>query len=287
MTLFSTNANAPTDRPSLRPPGAEDEREVTSADFGRLLAGFETISLGDMANVALLNRTDIKYVMSAEQLYHALAQLTDRYRVLEIEGTALNHYQTLYFDTQDLSLYRRHHDGALNRYKVRSREYTDSHLAFLEVKLKTNEWRTIKSRQRTPQVVTEFGAETAGFLRDHYPYDSQALEPKLWNAFTRITLVSKHRVERLTLDLNLRFHNDDRQASLPGIAIAEVKQEHFSMGSDFIQQMRALNRRPSGFSKYCTGVTLLYPGVKSNNFKPRLLLVNKLVRGGVNHDRVH
>jgi len=27
--------------------------------------------------------------------------------------------------------------------------------------------------------------------------------------------------------------------------------------------------------------------VKSNNFKPRLLLVNKLVRGGASHDRVH
>ena len=287
MTLFNTNANAPTGRPSLRLRRTEDEPEVTSADFRRLLTGFETISLGEMADVALLNRTEIKYVMRAGQLYHALAQLTDRYRVLEIDGTTLNHYQTLYFDTQDLSMYRRHHDGALNRYKVRSREYTDSHLAFLEVKLKTNKRRTIKRRKRTPQVVTEFGADTARFLRDHYPHDSQALEPSLWNAFTRITLVSKHRVERLTLDLNLRFHNDDRQARLPGIAVAEVKQERFSTESDFVRQMRALNRRPSGFSKYCTGVTLLYPDVKSNNFKPRRLLVDKLVRGGASHDRVH
>ena len=45
---------------------------------------------------------------------------------------------------------------------------------------------------------------------------------KLFNTFQRITLVSKHSVERLTLDIDLSFQAGGTHAALPGIAIAEV-----------------------------------------------------------------
>jgi len=66
---------------------------------------------------------------------------------------------------------------------------------------------------------------------------------------------------------------------LPGVAIAEVKQEGFDRQSDFIQQMRGMGVRPSGFSKYCMGVASLYDEVKKNNFKPQMLQVGKLMQG--------
>ena len=234
-----------------------------------------------MDGVALLNRTDTKYVMQTAQLQQALAQLTDRYRVLKVKGNRLNHYQTVYFDTPDFALYTRHHDGFRNRYKVRSREYVDSHKAFLEVKFKTNKNRTIKSRLQTPDVVTEFDAQSTDFVHAHYPNDPEMLEPKLWNQFLRITLVSMHSVERLTLDVNLEFRQGHEGAAMPGVAIAEVKQDGFNMQSDFIQQMRSMGVRPSGFSKYCMGVATLYDDVKKNNFKPRMLHVGKLMQGGI------
>lgn len=257
----------------------------TENPWQALLAQFEPISLAQMEGVALLNRTDTKFVLEAGQLYRALAGLRHRYRVLEIEGVRLNHYQTLYFDTADFILYRRHHAGGRNRYKVRSRAYLDSQLSFLEVKRKVDKNRTIKNRVRTPALVTRMTAETDDFMDAYFPLDPQALEPKLWNDFYRITLVSKQQQERLTLDLNLNFGGGDQQMSLPGVVIAEVKQAGLNRNSDFMGQMRALHVRPTGVSKYCIGVSLLYPAVKHNRFKPNLQLINKLMKGTNNVHR--
>lgn len=251
-----------------------------------ILNQYTPISLGEMGNVSLQNRTDTKFVMHTSTLLAALNQLPNDYRVLVVGGTRLNHYQTLYFDTADFDLYQRHHAGALNRYKVRSRAYLDSNLAFFEVKHKTNKKRTVKERLQTAGLMTRVNRETAVFLQTHYPYEPGALLPVLGNSFIRITLVSRHRPERLTLDFDLAFSRGGRQLALPSLAIAEVKREGFTQNSDFVQQMRVLGVQPTGFSKYCLGVSALYPQLKRNNFKPLHLLVQKLT-GGQSHGYIH
>lgn len=271
-------------RPAIQPSRSVDwPVGPDKAELSRQLSHFEPISLAEMDDLALLNRVDTKFVMREEQLLSALAHLTGSYRVLEIRGRRLNDYQTLYFDTRDFALFRQHHAGALNRYKVRAREYVDTRASFLEVKFKTNKSRTIKIRRRTPDLMTEFDEPAEDFLRQHYPFDTQTLEPVLENAFTRITLASKHACERLTLDLNLRFYAPHAYADLSGLAIAEVKQDGFSPRSDFFLQMRAHGIRSTTFSKYCVGVSLLYEDVKSNRFKPKLLMMERLL-GELNDD---
>lgn len=251
------------------------------------LAQFDPISLAEMENVALLNRTDTKYVMRIGQFYHVLERITSQYRVLETAQTRLNNYQTLYFDTHDFAFYQQHHNGLRSRYKVRVREYVDSDLAFWEVKRKTNQERTIKSRLQTPELVTNIDDKRIDeFVDAHTPIDAQELEPKLWNKFLRITLVSKHRPERLTLDLNLEFGCENGYVALPGIVIAEIKQERSSRHSDFIWQMRQLGMQPTRFSKYCAGVYMLYDNVKINNFKTRMRLVEKLMQEEFMHEYV-
>lgn len=266
---------------------AATTQPVTARRWQSLLARFEPINLTQMDGVALLDRTDTKFVLEAEQLYQALTALRQQYWVLDIDRIRLNHYQTLYFDTADFALYLRHHAGGRNRYKVRSREYIDSHLSFLEIKHKVDDNRTIKNRIRTPALLTHIPPATDEFMAAYFPLPSQALEPKLWNDFYRITLVNKQQQERLTLDLNLAFGHDDQQVSLPGIVIAEVKQAGLNRNSDFIRQMRALNIRPGGFSKYCIGVSLLYPAIKHNRFKPKLQLLHKLTKETGNVYRTH
>jgi hypothetical protein len=204
--------------------------------------------------------------------------------VLDIDGIRLNRYQTLYFDTHTFALYRQHHNGLRARYKVRVREYVDSDLAFWEVKRKTNRERTVKLRKQTEEPKSNFDVPPEEFVDKHTPFDAGELEPKLWNEFLRITLVSKYQAERLTFDLNLEFGWEDRYVPLPGIVIAEIKQDHFSRQSDFIQQMRSQRIRPTRFSKYCAGVYMLYDGVKVNNFKPRIRLVKKLMREESAHE---
>lgn len=272
--------NMPHVMTDVAPPQSYGAELVMS--FAHALQRFAPINLAAMGTVALLHRMDTKYVMSETQLYQALSRLVEGYEVLEIDGCRLHRYQTLYFDTPGFALYRQHHDGRRSRYKVRSRAYVDSNLTFLEVKHKTNKNITVKSRLQTPKLITHVDAGAGNFLETCYPDAPRGLSPKLWNGFRRITLVSKHRVERLTLDVALHFWWGQTHVTLPGIAIAEVKQQDFSLRSDFVGQMRALGVRAIGFSKYCMGISLLYDQVKSNNFKPQWLYIDKMMqKGGV------
>jgi hypothetical protein len=248
--------------------------------LGTLAESFEPISLTQMEAAALLNRTDTKFVLTAGQLLTALTAVQPDYWMLAVNGQRLNHYRTLYFDTPDFALYTMHVNGRSERYKVRSREYADTHLAFLEVKHKTNTGRTIKERISTAQPVVQMTVETEDWLQDTFPYNSRALEAKLWNTFTRLTLVSKRHCERVTLDVNLSFHTPERVKHLEGIAIAEVKLDAASQASPFLAQMRAQRVRPRGCSKYCLGVAMLYDQVKKNALKPKLLWLEKIVRQG-------
>ena len=265
-------------------PGA-GQRWVTLQESLASLAGhYEPISLEQMEAVALLDRTDTKYVMSMGQLRQALAALQADYWMLAVEGKRLNHYRTLYFDTPGYQLYLMHVNGRADRYKVRSREYTDTHLSYLEVKHRTPKDRTVKQRMATSAPVTWLSAEAEDWLEGVFPYDSGALEPKLWNTFTRLTLVSKQLCERVTLDIDLAFYAGERMARLDNIAIAEVKMERGNCHSPFMRQMHAQKVHPRGFSKYVMGVGLLVEGVKKNALKPRLLWLDKMTRGEATYE---
>lgn len=256
--------------------------------LSRTLARLEPISLDEMNAVRLLNRIDTKFVLREEEALAALARLAGRYRVLEIDGRRQTHYETLYFDTGDWQLFRQHHAGAGTRYKVRSRAYVESDLVFLEVKRKQRVTRrTVKNRLRTPEMVTELDGAATAFVRDYYPFDPGRLEIRLWNTFTRVTLVSTARCERLTLDFDVRFQNDRSAASLSGLAIVEVKQQRLTRESDWMALMRTQGIRPTGFSKFCVGVMLLYPEVKTNHFKPKLMLMERLLQDGRTYDGRH
>lgn len=257
-----------------------------AAMAGYLVQGYEPISLAEMDSVALLKRVDTKYLLHVDQLFQALKSLQDHYRVLSVHGHRTSSYHNIYFDTPEFMLYFQHHNERSNRYKVRSRQYVDSDTAYLEVKHKNNRGVTIKRRIKTPDMVHSFSREDKDFLAQSYPYELSQLRPVLTNDFMRITLVSKHNIERLTLDINLQIAKKWYQIGMPLLAVAEVKQEHFSLESDFIQQMREMNIMPVRFSKYCLGITQFYPQLKQNRFKPRNLMVARIMGQGMHYGYV-
>ena len=272
-------------------------RRISLADTGKygaparrldyVIAQFRPISLSDMQQVALLDRVDTKYLLGLTDLSAVLQQITAEYRVLEIGSIRMNQYRTVYFDTPDFHLYRQHHNRYGSRYKVRTRQYVDSNLAFFEIKNKTNQGRTIKSRLPVPNIQPRVTEGLDKFVDQHTPLEPDRLVPKLWNAYLRMTLVSKHRQERLTIDINLTFGWGEKQVALPGVAIAEVKQKNFSHDSDFIQQMRTLGNHPTSFSKYCIGASMLYKHLKTNNFKPNLQRLYKVMKEEPSYGFVH
>ncbi len=241
-----------------------------------ILQAFDPISLDEMDRVKLMNRTDTKFVFNVEQVTEILQEATDLYRILEIDGKRLFLYETLYLDTLDNQMYLDHHNGKLNRYKIRFRNYVDSSRIFLEIKFKTNTGRTIKKRIKRKEIDNLDSKMAKEYVEENSPYLYETLEPKMWSKFQRLTLVHKSIDERVTVDLNLTYYNHSDEKDMSFISIAEVKQDRSGEPSDFIRILQSRRINPSAFSKYCFGRNILERELKNNRFKTRLLTLNKL-----------
>ncbi len=245
-----------------------------------ILQQFDSTTLSQIEEARLLKRTDTKFVFSSQLLPELLRDLSHAYAVLDVDGVRMQRYRTCYYDTVDFKLYHQHHNGQRDRFKLRVRSYLDSAIDFLEVKRKDNHDRTLKSRIRSGPLPSEDRPEVVSFLADSFPLHRATLAPKISNSFYRISLISRRDLERLTIDLDLRFLTSGDRFSLPGLAVAEVKQPRFSIQSAFMQLMRQAGIRATSFSKYCVGAALAYPQLKRNAFKPLLLDIRKMVTGG-------
>ncbi len=241
-----------------------------------ILQTLDSITLKEMDKVKLMDRTDTKFIFTAQQLQDILSQVNSDYRILEIDGKRISRYKTLYYDTANLDLYKRHHNGELNRYKVRHRSYVESNIGFLEVKFKNNKGRTIKDRIKKTEAFMTLEGESKSFLDSKLPFDAQTLLPVLWVNYSRLTLVNKTSAERLTIDLDLEFIKDQEHQAFSNLVIAEVKQEK-KKGSPFLKIMKSKHIREGSISKYCLGIAVTHASVKQNNFKEKLIAIKKII----------
>src|SRR5687767_114854 len=93
------------------------------------------ISLEQVLAIAeLQSRVDRKYLVAPDRFIRFLDACGDRLRVLEIEGLRDFHYESVYFDTAELSAYHQAATGRRSKFKVRTRTYVDSSQCMLEVK---------------------------------------------------------------------------------------------------------------------------------------------------------
>lgn len=230
-----------------------------------------------MDGVALMNRTDTKYLMSMNQLESVLQEVAHHYRILDIKGVRSNHYQSQYYDTPDFYFYRRHHSGKQNRLKIRKRMYVESNLTFLEVKFKSNKGRTEKNRTKLEGLSPALTSDNEQYIHETGHFDEN-LEPKLMNCFERITLVDQSLPERITIDLNLSFVVNDKSVDIPDLVIIEAKQERQNRHSVFLQALKRRLIRPESMSKYCLGIALL-TDQKSNMFKEKIRTIKSLTHG--------
>jgi hypothetical protein len=243
-----------------------------------LLSDCTPISLEETAQVSLLNRSDTKYVFPSSALADVVRRIGETYRVLTIDGCNLFRYANMYFDTPDRLFYHQHHNGKLNRYKIRSRRYVESGNSFFEVKLKLNGRRTHKERIPHEDDLSVIGTTASEFIRTATGMDSAVLAPVLAVHYTRMTFVHRVRCERVTIDTSLWFENG-QQRRLDGVIIAEVKQDRLSRESDFIKLMQERRLAPLSISKYCIGTALTCTDIKLNRFKPKLRTLQKVCYG--------
>jgi hypothetical protein len=243
--------------------------------LNKITKSFDPISLKEMDDVALLNRIDSKFIVDKPVLFSIMFEAFNNYDILEIEGQHHTTYDTLYFDDAAANLYLMHHNGNGSRYKVRHRTYLESGLGFLEVKFKTSTGRTIKKRIKGAVDTTLTSEAQANFLKNNLGNRILKFEPKIYVQYKRITLVNKNKAERVTIDLDLGFHNNDTPIVFNNLAIIEVKQGSKS-SSTFFDSIKSRYIREQSMSKYCIGMALKYPQLKHNQFKPILNSIHKL-----------
>ena len=260
-------------------------REMSSVE--NILTQFEPISLAQMESVKLMNRIDTKYAVPLSLLPAILEAAMADYYVQEIDGKRIATYDTMYYDTESLDMYIRHHDRQLVRQKIRVRQYVDSRLTFLEIKRKNNKGRTKKKRIAVPGFAINgetFGQSkretwsVADFIGSKSRYQWSELSPHLWTKFHRITLVNKAKTERLTIDMNLVWENviSGESKTFPELVIIELKRDG-NVPSRMTDIMLSMRVKPLKISKYCIGTALTTPGLKRNRFKKKIRSIVKLL----------
>ena len=248
---------------------------------------FEPISLAQMESVKLMNRIDTKYAVPRWVLPAILEAAKADYYAQEIDGKRIATYDTMYYDTESLDMYVRHHDRQLVRQKIRVRQYVDSDLTFLEIKRKNNKGRTSKKRISVPGF--DINADTFGegkrslwsvkdFIAAKSRYEWSEITPHLWTKFHRITLVNKAKTERLTIDMDLIWDNvvSGEQKTFEELVIVELKRDG-NVPSKMTHIMLDHRIHPLKISKYCIGTALTTPDIKKNRFKSKIRKIVKLL----------
>ena len=257
-----------------------------------IIRSFEPISLAQMESVKLMNRIDTKFAVPMAVLPAILKAAQADYFAQEIDGKRIATYDTMYYDTDSLDMYVRHHDRQLVRQKIRVRQYVDSHLTFLEIKRKNNKGRTNKKRivvpgfditADTPSVLKHKKKEdeavtVESFIDSKSRYEWSQISPHLWTKFHRITLVNKAKTERLTIDMDLVWENvvSGEAKTYPELVIIELKRDG-NVPSHMTDIMLAHRIHPFKISKYCIGTALTTPGIKTNRFKKKIRLIEKML----------
>ena len=240
---------------------------------------FLPISLSEMDKVSLLKRVDTKYVVSVKNLSDFLMSITSTHRILEINNKRIQTYETYYYDTSNMDMYIAHHNKKANRFKVRTRQYIESDLLFLEVKNKSNKGKTVKKRIKLKSNIIDNNIKAKQFIAANSPFLLKDLSPVLANTFRRLTLVDNKLTERLTIDFELKawdISNESNSIFLEKIAIIELKRDQNSIANTH-KQLLDLRIKSMGFSKYAISSSILFANkLKHNNFKNKQRIIKNL-----------
>jgi len=227
------------------------------------LKNFEKVGLDGQVDVLFKKRYDTKYIFSPELLKTILVRLSPNYRVLNINNNYIQDYESLYFDNSEFKFYLEHHNGKLNRYKIRFRRYLQSKLIFIEIKFKNNKNQTKKWREEINEtsyfqnLMTE---KERSFINTFLRQNPGQLYPRVKVTYSRLTLIHKEIPERITIDLNLSYLKNGETKNYKNIVIAEVKQRNLGQYSDFFNIMHEHKILPLRFSKYCFGIASFIHG---------------------------
>lgn len=249
--------------PALRPP----------------LSALPAIGLDDLvAQASLLTRTDRKYVLPMGDLAGFLASFVagvgQEAQILEIDGIRSFGYESVYFDTPELTSYLLTAHRRRRRFKVRTRTYLDSEQCWLEVKVPGARGRTVKHRIPHHPFYRDSIAPGRQFVEDLLVGERfltggyTPFRPTLTSRYQRCTLFLPATASRLTIDTQLVWEAGEDRLPQPDLAIIETKTS--SAASDVDRMLWHRGHRPARISKYATGLAALRPDLPANRWRRTL-----------------
>jgi len=246
-------------------------------------AALPTVGLLELSRWAdFQTRRDRKYLVPRDAVEELVVALPPA-RVLSIDGATSFRYESVYFDTDDLTSYAAAAKRRPRRFKVRTRSYIESEESMLEVKVRDPRGQTVKHRTAHPfDRRGELTAEGERFLRTLPAVSSPArdLQAVVVTSYRRSTFMLDDRQARVTVDTDLRWATaDGTELALPGVAIIETKTR--GRPSSYDRVLWRAGVRPSTVSKYCTGLAALRPGLPANKWHRVLNRELALTRGNV------
>jgi hypothetical protein len=225
------------------------------------LATLAAIGLAELdERAALRSRVDRKYLMPVGEAARLLTALAPAALALEIDGVRHFTYESLYFDTPELSSYLSTAHRHRRRFKIRTRTYVDSNACWLEVKVPGPRGTTVKYRAPHAADAWDSVGDGLAFIAEvfgrHGLTAEPALTPTLRTAYRRCTLLLPQTDSRVTFDTDLRWISGDRELRLPGLAIVETKTGASASAAD--RDLWQRGHRPVALSKYATGLAALH-----------------------------
>ena len=226
-----------------------------------------------LSEAALQTRIDRKYLLTPDQFDELGRRISGSFRVLDIDGRRVFGYESVYFDTPALDLFRAHRQGRRRRYKTRVRTYLDSGSCMFEVKLKGRRGETVKHRRPYDvgdrhRLNDEAAAFLSGLLRSEYGEAMPDLQPSVTTCYSRLTLVDVEAGARLTCDVDLVCSRGSQRERGSDLILVESKSS--GSGSTADEALRQMGVRSISISKYCIAVALLHRHLAANKWNRTL-----------------
>lgn len=228
-----------------------------------------TITLDELNAVASLQtRVDRKYAIDSEAAAGILSELPSGTRVLQVDGKTALQYASMYFDTPDLASFRMAAHARRRRFKLRTRAYVESDIAFLELKTRGARSATVKDRLpydiRNRDELTDDGKQYAEPVLDELHVDPDALNPTLATRYRRTTYLLPGG-SRATVDTDLEWEDaSGTTMHRPALVIVETKST--GAASELDRLLWRHGHRPASLSKYGTGLAALRPALPANKW---------------------
>ena len=215
----------------------------------------------------LQTRIDRKYIVTPEICNALLSGTGVKGKVLDINGHRSTRYQSTYFDTPNLDLYKAAAYRRRPRFKARTRYYQQTNTAMLEVKTKDGRGKTVKTRtQYDPETLHSLNEQGRQFINTIVEEKEivKDLRQTLTTKYQRTTIVDPNTQTRMTCDEFLTCTDwENNTISLPMIILETKSSQHPSPFDTWLWDHHC---RPNRISKYCTALAVLHPGLPSNKW---------------------